>query len=163
MVNADTAFGFSFPALEGGTISLADYAGRPLLVVNTASACGFTPQYQGLQNLWENYRARGLIVVGAPCNDFGHQEPGDIDDIKHFCEARFGISFPLTAKQHVVGPEAHPFYQWAREKKGWLAAPKWNFHKYLVNGEGRLVDWFATPTNPESPKVRAAIEALLPL
>jgi len=163
MANPDSAFGFTFSALEGGTITLADYAGRPVLVVNTASACGFTPQYQGLQNLWEAYSGRGLIVLGVPCNDFGHQEPGDEASIKSFCDSRFAVGFPLTAKQKVIGNEAHPFYRWAREKKGWLAAPKWNFHKYLLDGEGHLVDWFATPTNPESPKVRAAIEKLLPL
>jgi glutathione peroxidase len=133
-----------------------------VLVVNTASMCGYTPQYADLQALWEQYRDRGLVVLGVPSNDFGGQEPGSAEQIKDFCEVNFAVDFPMTDKQVVTGAKAHPFYQWAREELGSAAAPRWNFHKYLVAPDGRLVDWFSTSTSPRSGRVAKAIQAVLP-
>jgi glutathione peroxidase len=157
------AFAFSFPAIDGGVVSLADFSGKAVLVVNTASKCGFTPQYEGLEALWDAYKDKGLIVLGVPCNDFGGQEPGSEREIIEFCSTTFDVSFPMTAKVHVSGEQAHPFYQWARQILGAAAAPKWNFHKYLIAPDGRLVDWFSTVTDPKADRVRKAIEDALSL
>lgn len=157
-----TAHDFTFTGLTGGEIALKDYAGKAVLVVNTASACGLTPQYSGLEALWQDYRARGLVVLGVPSNDFGAQEPGPEDQIKSFCDTRFAVDFPMTAKQVVVGEAAHPFYRWALAVAGEGAVPKWNFHKYLVGPDGRLAGVFGSRTAPQDPAVVAAIEAALP-
>jgi len=156
-----TAHDFSFTAIEGGALPLAQYKGKVVLVVNTASRCGFTPQYEGLQDVWERYRERGLVVLGVPSNDFGGQEPGNEAEIKQFCEVNFNVDFPLTAKEQVVGDDAHPFYRWAARQLGDAAQPRWNFHKYLIGPDGALADWFSTVTAPTSPKVTEAIEAQL--
>lgn len=156
------AHDFSFQSIDGGPLPLSAYKGKAILVVNTASFCGFTPQYQALQALWERYEARGLVVLGVPSNDFGSQEPGSSAEIKTFCDTNYSITFPLADKEVVSGSGAHPFYQWARAELGVLAAPKWNFHKYLVAPDGRLVDWFATTTKPDEAKVAKAIEKVLP-
>jgi len=156
------AFAFSFTSIEGEPLPLTAFEGKTLLVVNTASFCGFTRQYGGLQELWERYRDRGLVVLGVPSNDFGGQEPGTETEIKQFCEVNFNIDFPLTAKEHVQGAAAHPFYKWAGRELGEAAQPRWNFHKYLVSPDGRLVDWFTTATSPTSGKVLEAVEAHLP-
>lgn len=158
---AGSAHDFAFTSIDGTPLPLSQFAGKAVLVVNTASQCGFTPQYEQLQAVWEKYRERGLVVLGVPSNDFGGQEPGTEAQIKDFCETTFSVDFPLTAKEHVSGDEAHPFYRWARTEKGALAAPKWNFHKYLIAPDGRLVDWFSTVTKPDSEKVLAAIEQSL--
>lgn len=152
---------FTFEALEGGELPLAQFRGKVVMVVNTASLCGFTPQYEGLQALYEKYRDRGFVIVGVPSNDFGGQEPGTAGEIKEFCETNFAIDFPLAAKAHVRGDDAHPFYRWAREEYGVIAAPRWNFHKYLLDGEGRLVDWFSTATEPGSHRVGSRIEEII--
>ena len=157
----DTAHAFTFPGLDGGELPLAGWAGQPILVVNTASACGFTPQFSGLQRLYERLSMQGLVVLGVPSNDFRGQEPLDEAGIRAFCDRRFGVTFPLTSKQHVRGPEAHPFYQWAAKKAGWLGRPRWNFHKYLIGADGRLVDWFSTITPPSAGSVEAAVERAL--
>lgn len=157
-----TAHDFTFTAISGEPLPLEQYRGKAILVVNTASLCGFTSQYAGLQQLWETYGPRGLVVLGVPTNDFGGQEPHTEAKIKEFCEVNFGIDFPLTAKVHVLGDDAHPFYRWARQTLGEAARPRWNFHKYLVAPDGRLVDWFSTVTGPTSERVRKAIEAHLP-
>lgn len=157
-----TAHDFTFEAIEGGPLPLSDFAGRAVLVVNTASLCGFTKQYAGLAEVWARYRERGLVVVGVPSNDFGSQEPGSESDIREFCEVNYGIDFPMTAKVHVVGPDAHPFYRWAADRLGPVAKPRWNFHKYLIAPDGRLVDWFSTVTPPTSGRVIRAIEQHLP-
>lgn len=157
-----SAYDFSFTSIGGDPLPLAQYEGKALLVVNTASLCGFTSQYAGLQQLWETYRERGLVVLGVPSNDFGGQEPQTEARIKEFCEVNFGIDFPLTAKVHVSGEDAHPFYRWASAELGDGARPRWNFHKYLVGPDGRLVDWFSTITGPSSDRIRKAIEANLP-
>ncbi|MGH6947986.1 MAG: glutathione peroxidase [Kiloniellales bacterium] len=153
---------FSFVSIEGDPLPLAGFAGKALLLVNTASFCGYTPQYEGLEALWERYRERGLVVLGVPSNDFGAQEPGSAEEIKRFCEVNYAIDFPLTEKVVVKGAAAHPFYRWAAEELGAEAAPRWNFHKYLVAPDGRLAGWFPTRTEPDDPRVLEAIEALLP-
>jgi len=149
------------PALEGGTIDPAALDGKVVLVVNTASFCGFTPQYQGLQALWERYRGQGLVVLGVPANDFGAQEPGDATEIKRFCETEFGIDFPMLAKQTVLGPGAHPLYLWAAQQSGPQGVPKWNFHKLLVGRDGRLEGWYATTVKPQGDPLEPAIQAAL--
>ena len=159
---AATAYDFTFTAIEGQPLPLASFRGKTVLVVNTASFCGFTRQYAGLQEVWERYRDRGLVVLGVPSNDFGGQEPGTEAEIKEFCEVNFDVDFPLAEKEQVVGPDAHPFYRWAAEQLGAAAAPRWNFHKYLVGPDGRLVAWFPTRTEPTAPEVTEAIEANLP-
>lgn len=155
---SQTAFDFSFVSIDGEPVPLSQYRGRALLVVNTASLCGFTRQYAGLQELWQRYRDRGLVVIGVPSDDFGGQEPGSDAEIKGFCETNFGIDFPLTSKVHVTGERAHPFYRWAAQELGVVAKPRWNFHKYLVAPDGRLVDWFSTVTPPTADRVVRAVE-----
>lgn len=153
-----TAHAFAFEAITGEDLPLDAFKGKVLLVVNTASFCGFTRQYADLQELWERFRDRGLVVLGVPSDDFGGQEPGSEAEIKEFCEVNFEIDFPLTAKQRVRGSGAHPFYRWAADRLGPVGTPKWNFHKYLIDADGRLVDWFSTTTKPTSKKVVTAIE-----
>lgn len=157
-----TAHDFTFTAISGEELPLAQFKGKPVLVVNTASECGFTPQYKELQQLHERYGAQGLVVLAVPSDDFGGQEPGGNKEIQAFCQTHYGVNFHLAAKERVKGEVAHPFYRWARQEKGALSAPKWNFHKYLIASDGTLAEWFATTTSPLSGKVTAAIEALLP-
>jgi len=149
------------PALEGGTIDPATLTGKVVLVVNTASFCGFTSQYRGLQTLWESHRDEGLVVLGVPANDFGAQEPGTATDIKRFCETEFGIDFPMLAKQSVVGPAAHPLYLWAAGETGPQGVPKWNFHKLLIGRDGRLAGWYASTVKPTGEPLEPAIDAAL--
>lgn len=156
-----SAHDHAFTAIEGAPMPLASYRGKVLLVVNTASFCGFTPQYADLQEVWQRYRDRGLVVIGVPSNDFGNQEPGTEAEIKDFCEVNFDVDFPLTEKVRVTGEDAHPFYAWARDALGPEARPRWNFHKYLVGPDGALVGWFPTRTKPTAPEVVAAIERQL--
>jgi glutathione peroxidase len=151
-----TAYAFSFPGLEGGDIRLADFAGKPILVVNTASLCGYTPQYAGLQQLWTRFGERGLMIIGVPSNDFGGQEPGSAADIDATAHRQYGVGFPLAAKAVVKGPNAHPFYKWAAVERP-LETPHWNFHKYLVGHDGRIAAVFPTETEPIDPHVIAAI------
>lgn len=153
---------FGFRSIEGDDLPLAFYAGKAVMVVNTASFCGFTDQYAGLVEVWRRYRERGLVVLGVPSNDFGNQEPGREAEIKEFCEVNFDVDFPMTEKQVVTGRDAHPFYRWAKDELGQAAVPRWNFHKYLVAPDGRLAGWFPTRTEPTAPEVTAAIEAILP-
>jgi glutathione peroxidase len=149
------------PAIAGGQIQPDALKGKVVLVVNTASQCGFTPQYQGLEALWREYRGRGLVVLGVPSNDFGAQEPGSNSDVASFCEINFGVDFPLLEKQAVSGENAHPFYRWAAERTGPLGVPRWNFHKILVGRDGRMVDWFASTTAPDAARLRATIDKAL--
>ncbi len=158
---AGSAHDFAFTSIDGSPMPLGQYAGKVLLVVNTASLCGFTPQYQGLQALYERYGDRGFIVIGAPSNDFGGQEPKSEGEIQEFCQGAFGVTFPLTEKVRVQGPDAHPFYRWARETGGEKLTPRWNFHKYLISADGKLVGAFSTRTKPEAKEVTDAIEAQL--
>jgi glutathione peroxidase len=156
-----TAYAFSFSGLETGDIKLADHAGKPILVVNTASLCGYTPQYAGLQQLWTRYHERGLMIVGVPSNDFGGQEPGDADEILHTAHGEYGIGFPLAAKAQVKGPNPHPFYKWAASERP-LETPRWNFHKYLVGRDGHIAAVFATDIEPMDARVIDAIVKQLP-
>lgn len=156
-----TAWEFNFTSIDGKPLPLSQYRGNVLLVVNVASFCGFTPQYKGLQALYEKYQQQGLTVIGVPSNDFGNQEPKAAGEIKEFCQGTYGITFPLTAKASLSGDAAHPFYAWARQELGWLNAPKWNFHKYLVSRDGRLVTSFLSTTTPESTRLVSAVEAEL--
>src|SRR6266852_387481 len=151
-----TVYAFSFPALVGGDIRLADYAGRPLLVVNTASLCGFTPQYAGLQELWTKFRDRGLMMIGVPSNDFGGQEPGGATEIAETAQHQYGVTFPITAKVVVKGPNAHPFYRWAAEARP-NDVPRWNFHKYLVGRDGYIAEAFPESVEPSDTRVKTAI------
>jgi glutathione peroxidase len=157
-----SAHDFSFTSIDGKPLELSQFAGGPVLVVNTASQCGKTPQYQGLQTLWEQYRDRGFTVLGVPSNDFGSQEPGTEAEIKNFCESNYKVDFPMTSKNVVLGPDAHPFYRWVSDEGGEDAAPKWNFHKYLIDADGKLKGSFGSSTTPEDPDLIAAIEAELP-
>jgi glutathione peroxidase len=159
---AENAYAFSFTSIESQPLPLQRYRGKAILVVNTASFCGFTRQYANLQSVWSRYRDRGLVVLAVPSNDFGNQEPGSEAEIKQFCEVNFDVDFPLTAKANVTGSEAHPFYRWAVAELGPGAAPRWNFHKYLVSPDGELVASFSTMTPPTAEAVTRAIEANLP-
>lgn len=157
-----SAHGFEFKGIDGDTLALSQFKGHPVMVVNTASECGFTPQYAELESLWRRYRDRGLVVLGVPSNDFGAQEPGAEAEIKGFCEKNYGVDFPLTAKQAVIGGSAHPFYRWIVEEIGESAAPKWNFHKYLIGPEGELAGLWPSKVKPLDPEITDAIEKLLP-
>ena len=156
-----SAFDFSFPSIEGAKLKLSDYQGHVLLIVNTASRCGFTGQYNALQNLWSAYRNEGLVVIGVPSNDFGSQELDTESEVKQFCEVNFDIDFPMTAITGIKGAEAHEFYKWAGAQVGMLGKPKWNFHKYLVGRDGQIADWFSSVSEPDSPTFRSAIEQAL--
>ncbi len=157
-----TAHDFSFEDLYGEPLPLSDYAGKLILIVNTATECGFRGQLSGLQTLHERYGSKGLVVLGVPSNDFGGQEPRAGEDIAGFCEAQYGAKFPMTAKTHVRGKNAHPFYRWATGTLGPLSRPFWNYHKYLVGPDGELLNSFSTPTRPTARRVVAAIEKHLP-
>lgn len=161
-IRPPSAHDFSFPSIDGGSLHLADFRGRALLVVNTASQCGFTAQYAALQHLHQSYETRGLTVIGVPSNDFGGQEPGTEAEIKAFCRAHFGVGFPMAGKTRVTGDDAHPFYRWAADELGPAARPRWNFHKYLVAPDGSLADWFSTVAGPSSQRVRSSVERTLP-
>ena len=152
------AYDFQFKDLDGSALNLSEYKDKVIIVVNVASQCGFTKQYEDMQNIWEKYQSKGIIMLGIPSNDFGKQEPGTSEEIKNFCEAKFGITFPMTEKVSVKGPESHPFYIWARENHGKSAIPKWNFHKIIVGRNGKIDDTFASITNPSSEKFINAIE-----
>ena len=151
------AHDFKFNSIDGQTINLSDYKEKVIVVVNVASRCGFTKQYDGLQNLWTNYKDKDLIIIGVPTNDF-KQEPGSNAEIKNFCETNFNINFPITEKMNVLGKNAHPFYKWAKENFGKGAIPKWNFHKIIIGKNGKVVDTFASITNPSSKKFLNSIE-----
>ncbi|QIG46402.1 glutathione peroxidase [Nordella sp. HKS 07] len=155
------AHDFTFTRLSGETLPLKDFAGKAILVVNTASECGYTPQYDELEKLWQANKDKGLVVLGVPCNQFGGQEPGSEAEIGAFCRKNYGVTFPLTAKSDVKGKATHPFYKWANEEVGLLGRPKWNFHKYLIGRDGAFVDWFSSQTKPTGPKIAKALAKLL--
>ena len=150
----------SLESIGGGPLPTADYKGHVVLLVNTASQCGFTSQYKGLEELWRRYKDQGLVVVGVPSNDFGGQEPGSKEEIKRFCEVSFDVTFPLADKQVVSGPAAHPLYRWAASQTGALGTPQWNFHKILIGRDGRIIEWFSA-AGGMGPKLERAIEAAL--
>jgi len=156
-----TAHDYSFTAIDGRPLELKDFAGKAVLVVNVASYCGFTPQYTDLQDLHDTYGSKGLVVLGVPSNDFGAQEPRGEAEIAKFCDSVYGVTFPLTAKQTVIGPDAHPLYKWIAAQAGEGAAPKWNFHKYLIGKDGSLVGAWPSRVRPGGSEIVEAIEGAL--
>ena len=148
---------FNFNGISGDIINLQNYKDKIIVVVNVASRCGFTKQYDDLQNLWSNYKDYNLVVIGVPSNNF-KQEPGSNKDIKDFCQTNFGINFPMSEKVDVIGKNAHPFYKWAKKNHGMGAIPKWNFHKIIVGKNGKVIETFASFTKPDSNKFLAVIE-----
>ena len=153
-------FDFKINSITGDVIDLNDFRGKPVLIVNTASYCGFTKQYNDMQNLWDKYKDKGLIVLGIPSNSF-NQEKKNNNDVKEFCEVNFNINFPLTEITDVKGDNAHEIYKWAKDNYGKSAVPKWNFYKILINNEGKIEDTYASLTNPTSKKITKKIESLL--
>ena len=153
-------YDFKINSISGDIIDLRDFKGKPVLIVNTASYCGFTKQYEDMQKLWENYREKGLIVLGIPSNSF-NQEKNNNNEVKEFCEVNFNINFPITEITNVKGDDAHEIFKWAKENHGKSAVPKWNFYKILINKEGKVEDTYASLTNPTSKKVIKKIESLL--
>ena len=154
------AYEYSFTNINGNKIELSDYKNKVIVVVNVASRCGFTPQYDGLQKLWKNYKDKDLIIIGVPTNNF-NQEPGSNKEIKEFCETNFGISFPMSEKISVLGNNAHPFFKWAKDNHGLSAIPKWNFHKIIIDKTGKIVKTFSSFTKPTSKKFTDFIEIQL--
>ena len=156
-----TAHDFTLPRIGGGEICLKDFAGEAILLVNTASECGYTPQYKDLEALWRERKGKGTVVLGVPSNDFGAQEPGSETEIRNFCERNYGVTFPMAAKQAVIGPKAHPLYRWIAAELGEGAAPRWNFHKYLIGPDGALAGAWPSKVAPRAPEVLKAIDAAL--
>ncbi len=155
------AYQFEFVSLEGEKLPLAAWRGRPVLVVNTASFCGYTPQYRDLETLWRRYRECGLVVLGVPSNDFGEQEPGTATEIREFCERNYAVGFPLTEKNRIIGAAAHPFYRWLAETLGEAGAPRWNFHKYLIGPDGQLAGAWPSQVRPTDSAITGEIERAL--
>jgi glutathione peroxidase len=156
-----TIYDLSFTDNHGQQVDLAQYAGRPVLFVNTASKCGFTPQYEGLQKMYEEFKDQGLVIIGFPCDQFAHQEPGDDAQIEEFCQLNYGVTFPMAEKAHVKGKDASALYKWAEAQLGQDAVPKWNFHKILIGRDGKAVAAFATSVKPDDRALTAAVEAAL--
>ena len=159
--NTETFFDLNVNSISGDELNLSKLKGKTILLVNVASNCGFTKQYDDLQNLHESYKNKGLVVIGMPSNQFGGQDPGSETEIKKFCETNFNITFQMTSKYDVKGDNAHPIYSWAKETFGKSTVPKWNFHKILINKEGKVEDTFASFTNPMSKKIINKLEEIL--
>lgn len=156
-----TAHDFDFISIEGKPMSLKQFSGHPVLVVNVASKCGLTPQYEGLVQLYHELKDQGLVVLGVPSNQFMGQEPGTNEDIQTFCSTTYGVDFPLTAKVDVKGDTAHPFYQWVKAELGAPGEPVWNFHKLLIGKDGKALQAFAPTVVPDAPELKAAINEAL--
>jgi glutathione peroxidase len=155
------AHGFSFSTIDGAPLPLDRFRGKPVLLVNTASFCGYTPQYADLETLHQRYAGRGLIVLGVPSNDFGAQEPGTATEIKQFCSTNYRVTFPMTAKERVLGPEAHPLYRWIEAELGDAGVPRWNFHKYLIAPDGSLAGAWPSAVKPLAREIVEEVERLL--
>ena len=158
--NVEVAYDYSFKDLDGQELKLSEFKEKVVVVTNVASKCGFTSQYEDLQTIWEKYQSKGLIVIGVPSNSF-NQEFETNKEVKNFCEAKFGISFPMTQKEIVRGENAHPFYKWAKNSYGNGSVPKWNFHKIIIGKNGKVFDTFASMTNPTSKKFIRSLEKAL--
>ena len=156
-----TFFDFKINSINGDELNLSIFDGKTILLVNVASNCGFTKQYDDLQKLYDNFKDKGLVVVGVPTNQFGGQEPGSETEIKNFCETNFNITFPMTSKYDVKGDNAHPIYLWAKDTYGKSTVPKWNFHKILINKQGKIDDTFASFTAPMSKKIIKKLKKIL--
>jgi glutathione peroxidase len=152
---------FTLQGIDGMPMPLSQFKGKVVLLVNTASECSYTVQYEALEELWQANKDKGLVVVGVPANDFGAQEPGTAGEIASFCKINYGVTFPLTNKMVVKGDGGHPLYQWAVEKAGKAGRPKWNFHKFLFDRNGRFIDWFSSRNLPKGPKLTAAVKKAL--
>ena len=161
VADGKTAYDFELTTLKGERFDLAPFKGRPLLVVNTASKCGFTPQYAGLTEVWRQHKDEGLMVIGVPSNDFGQQEPGNAAEIRKFCDTNYQVDFPLTEKNRVVGGAAHPFYRWVVANLGEAGAPRWNFHKYLIGPDGQLAGAWPAQVRPGDAAITGEIEKAL--
>jgi glutathione peroxidase len=161
MAAEPTLYDFTLTGLDGKPMPLSQFKGKVVLLVNTASQCGYTPQYEGLEAVWEANKDKGLVIVGVPSNDFGGQEPGSNTEIATFCKLNYGVTFPLTDKSVVKGADAIPVYKWAGDQAGFLGRPSWNFHKYLFGRDGKFIDWFSTATKPDGPKIGKALAAAL--
>ena len=161
MTHAASLHEFTLTGIDAKPMALSQFKGSAVLLVNTASECGFTGQYEGLEKLWETYKSKGLVIVGVPSNDFGGQEPGKAEEIATFCKLNYGVTFPLADKAVVKGKDAIPVYIWAGKEAGLLGSPKWNFHKYLFGRDGQFIDWFSSPTEPTSKKLTTAVEKAL--
>ena len=159
--NTKLFYDLKIKSITGDELNIAEMKGKTILLVNVASKCGFTKQYEELQQLYDNFKDKGLIVIGIPSNQFGGQEPGSESEIKNFCETNFNITFPMTSKYDVKGDNAHPIYLWAKETYGNSTVPKWNFHKILINKEGKVEDTFVSFTNPLSKKIIKKLEQIL--
>lgn len=163
MSAADNAHRFEFTSIDGSEkLPLDVWRGRPVLVVNTASFCGYTPQYRDHEALWQRYRERGLVVLGVPSNDFGQQEPGSATEIKQFCETNYAVDFPMAQKCRVIGGAAHPFYRWVAESLGEAGTPRWNFHKYLIAPDGELAGTWPSSVAPGDRRITGEIDKMLP-
>jgi len=156
-----TAYDFQFEDSFGKQVELSQYKGKVIMVVNTASKCGFTPQYEGLEKLWLDYKDKGFVLLAVPSNDFGGQEPGSNEEIKTFCETNFNITFPLMSKVKVLSEDAHPFYKWAQTQVSYFGKPKWNFHKYIIGKDGKILQWFSSITSPTDSRIISVIESEL--
>lgn len=156
-----TAYQFEFTGLWAPQVPLTAFAGEVVMVVNTASRCGFTPQYEGLQQIYSEYRDQGFEIVGVPSNNFAGQEPGSAQEIQDFCSLNYGVTFPMAGKTEVIGEHRHPFYAWAQAQLGDSAVPGWNFHKILMGRDGRLIAAFPSATEPTSQEIRDAITQAL--
>ena len=159
--NSKTFFDYKINSINGEELDLSKFNGKTILLVNVASKCGFTNQYDDLQKLYDDFKDKGLVVIGVPTNQFGGQEPGTESEIKNFCETNFNITFPMTSKYEVKGDNAHPIYIWARDSFGKSTVPKWNFHKILINKNGKIEDTFASFTGPISKKIINKIKEIL--
>lgn len=160
-VKINSLYDFTFSLLDGSILRLKDLEGKVVLVVNTASACGFTPHYQKLEQLWQQYRPQGFLILGIPSNDFAGQEPGSNQEIANFCQVNFNVTFPITTKQEVTGKNAHLLYRWLYQKLGKKGCPKWNFHKFMFDRHGQVQAGWSALKNPTSPAIRQSIEKLL--
>jgi len=159
--NSKTFFDFKINSINGEELDLSIFENKTILLVNVASKCGFTKQYDGLQNLYDDYKDKGLVVVGVPSNQFGGQEPGTEAEIKNFCETNFNITFPITDKTNVKGDDAHELYKWAKKNYGNSTVPKWNFHKILINKNGKIQNTFNSFIKPMSDKITKQIDLIL--
>lgn len=155
------AHSFELTAITGEPIPMSDFAGKVVLLVNTASKCSFTDQYGPLQALHERFADQGLVIIGVPSNEFGNQEPGTEDGVAKFVAGEYQVGFPMAAKTRVKGSEAHPLYQWLADEAGPMGVPRWNFHKYLIGRDGQMIDWFTSMTRPDAAKMVEAIEDAL--
>lgn len=155
------AYNYSFTSIDGKIINLSEFYGKPILIINTASLCGFTNQYKDIELLYNNYKKNDLIVIGIPSNDFGNQELSSNIEVKEFCTTNFNISFLLTEITKIKGQNGHPFFKWVKDEAGFLAFPKWNFYKYLINRKGEFVSWYASTTKPNSSKIKIEVKKLI--